>query len=594
MFENNALTMPLAYILVLFMCLITLALFCAMRWMERDLCGRPKLSLHGLFGFMMAMDLCWSLLEYSGHQTRLVTHLANATWYISFVWICYRWHEDSLKNLGVTRLKALVPRWLRLAPVVLCWLFVASSWWTRWVTDATPSGCYLRGRYVWVAYAVAFFYLFATVVVCVSSLFRTPKRVRRRFALTCLMATGLMIVSAYLQYRTGFAFVFIGVIITMVTFDFDAQYKAYEVLSESFKARQVAFMTVNHDIRTPLNSIIGFAELLKDERSEARRREMEEAIAVSGQTLMQLVNDVLDMSKMEAGKLDIQPEPTDVAELVGSIRKAFSGQTLAKGLAMACDVSCRERCLVDPVRIRQILFNLVGNAVKFTEKGEVRIRAGYADGQLSLAVSDTGCGIAEDDQRKLMTPYVQVGRLKGRQGTGLGLSISKSLAELMGGRLTLESALGRGTTFTVVLPCETCPAAPVAQIAEAGPDSFGRHRILVVDDVPMNRKVISAMLEKLGQVDVVQAGDGGEALDLLKSSPARFELVLTDLQMAGMDGDVLVREIHADDRLAHLRVHAITGDMRIQAEGANLGFDGVLVKPVTLNQLRQVLKTLEG
>lgn len=590
MFENNQLSLPLAYILVLVLCLTSLALFFAKRWLERDLYGKPRLLFYGLFGSMLLVDFVWSTLEYSGHRHRSVAFLANLFWYGAFLVICWRWLEVCLRNLNANRLKRLVPLPVRILPVVFTTAFVASSWWTGWAIDTTPSGCYLRGPHLWVVYTTVFAYLLSTVAICLAKGVRSQELTKRRFAYSLLMATGPMILTTGLQYYTGFAFVFIGVIITTAIYEFDAQRRVMEMLVATDKARHDAFTMVSHDIRTPLNAIIGLAELLRDEKSEAERQRMQHAIVTSSRTLLQLVNDVLDLAKLEAGKLDILPEPTDLSGLVNSVLLVFADSAKEKGLALVNNVPDAPHYVVDPQRIRQILFNLIGNALKFTEAGGIRVSSAYANGILSLAVADTGCGISASDQQILTNPYAQVGRHKGRVGTGLGLSICKRLTLLMDGSLSIASELGHGSTFTINVPCATHAADakhPVTKEAHSGAAS---RRILMVDDEPLNLKVMSALFAKLGQRDITLAHDGTEALNLLNASPERFDLVLTDLQMPKMDGDDLVRAIRGAPLLAHLPVHLITADIQAQTDCADVGFTGIIVKPVTLAKLEPVLR----
>lgn len=444
MFENNQLSLPLAYILVLVLCLSSLVLFFSKRWLERELYGKPGLLFYGLFGLMLLVDFVWSLMEYAGYRFRSVAFFANLFWYGAFLAIAYRWLEVCLRNLSAERFKRLVPRPVRMLPAILTGAFAASSWWTGWLIDTTPEGCYVRGPYLWVAYAVAFAYLFATAAVCVVKGLTSREVTKRRFAYSLLMSTGPLILTAYLQYETGFAFFFIGVIITTAIHDFDAQRKAVEMLVAADKARHDALTKVSHGIRTPLNAIVGLAELLQDEQSEEARRRMQAEIVTGSRVLMQLVNDVLDLSTLEAGK---------------------------------------------------------------------------------------------------PTPPGEAGRV------------------------------------------------PALTIGSLGADSTaGSRRILLVDDAPLNLKVMSAMLKKLGETDVTLAHDGDEALALLKAAPERYDLVLTDLQMPKMDGDALVREIRADARLSRLLVYVITADIQAQADCAAAGFDGIVIKPVTLAKLGEIVR----
>ena len=382
---------------------------------------------------------------------------------------------------------------------------------------------------------------------------------------------------------------------------------------EKAKAKSYFFSTVSHDIRTPLNAIIGYSEMLKAGfRTEAEREQALGAILVSSRTLLGLVNDILDLSKLESGKMEICPEPTDCARLVHEVADAFRAANGSVAVEVRCRANGLPPLLVDPQRLRQIAFNLAGNAMKFTESGFVEIHAafmrasGAKTGTFRLSVEDTGCGIGEEDLARLGSAYVQVGAKTGRNGgTGLGLAICRQLAAAMGGRLDVESTLGVGSTFTLVIP-----NVKVAESNEVGGGGVGgggvgsptpnptptrspaNLRILVVDDAKMNRMVLKALLEHLGQTDVAFAADGEEALACLRAPGERpFDLVLTDMWMPRLDGAALVKALRADPALAGLRVIVVTADVEFRAKFAKLGFDGILLKPITTEKLAQ---TLEG
>jgi len=374
---------------------------------------------------------------------------------------------------------------------------------------------------------------------------------------------------------------------------------------EKAAAKSYFFSTVSHDIRTPLNAIIGFSEMLKTGfKTGAERDQAIDSIIASGKTLLGLVNDVLDLSKLESGKMDIVPEPTDCARLLSEVAEAFR---FAKGKG-AVEVRCRADGMpllaVDPQRIRQIAFNLVGNAMKFTKEGFVEIRASFgrtgeeSSGTLRIEVEDSGCGISEEDLKRIGSAYVQVGSKMSRNGgTGLGLAICKQLAAAMGGWIDVKSALGKGSTFAIAIPGvkiaekpAACAAAdiPSPAPAAAGPDAS--LRILVVDDSKMNVMVLTAQLKSFGKFEISSAANGQEALDLLRSRGAgAFDLVLSDLWMPQLDGEGLVKAIRADPALSKLRVVVVTADVEFRASYADAGFDGILLKPVTKDKLAELL-----
>ena len=366
-----------------------------------------------------------------------------------------------------------------------------------------------------------------------------------------------------------------------------------EAERKTAEAKSYFFSTVSHDIRTPLNAILGYTELLKlgiDDPQE--RAQALDAVVSSGNVLMELINDVLDLSKLESGKMEIEPEPTDVPTLVRETVSAFSLACEKKGVALVQDLGEMPPLQLDPQRIRQILFNLLGNAVKFTDDGAITVKISFQKGTFLLSVTDTGCGIASEDQENLMTPYVQIRGAGRTGGTGLGLAICKQLAARMGGELRLESEFGKGSTFTLELPdvaiAESLPATEdvPSEVSVAARE----RRVLIVDDSPINLKVLESMLRRLGFTQIVRAASGQSALDYLRTDSA--DLVLTDLWMPEMDGVSLAAAIRRAERGQNrppMPIYAVTADVEIVKNAAELGFAGVILKPLSLKNLAQVL-----
>ena len=380
---------------------------------------------------------------------------------------------------------------------------------------------------------------------------------------------------------------------------------------EMNNAKSFFFSSVSHDIRTPLNAIIGYTELLldgiddQDERNKALS-----AISTSGQTLLQLINDVLDLSKLESGKMDIKPELTDVREIASAVLHSFDVTTRNSDVALKEEYGPLPLLEVDPQRIRQILFNLIGNAVKFTEHGEIRVRASFWNklggengGVFVLSVSDTGCGIPDEAKDKLMNPFVQVDSNAKIKGTGLGLAICKQFASRMGGDLSFVSELGKGSTFTLELrnvkfavkapDADKKPADVRKDIENAkncanallAKQRMRSCRMLVVDDVPLNRAVLKALLTRIGLRNVATAVDGQDAWEKIQASDKPFDLVLTDMWMPKMNGRELVAKIRADERFKDIPVYAVTADTEARKTYARHGFTGILLKPLTIDKL---------
>jgi PAS domain S-box-containing protein len=315
-------------------------------------------------------------------------------------------------------------------------------------------------------------------------------------------------------------------------------------------AKSQFLANMSHEIRTPLTGVIGFAGLLgrMEGLPESARRYVER-IHNSADALLTVVNDVLDFSKLEANQVVLDAEPADPRAFIAATADLVRDRAAEKGLAIEidCAPSLPAHLLVDAARLRQVLLNLLTNAVKFTSAGEVAVAAEYdeAVGVFEVSLRDTGVGVAPAVASRLFQRFSQVDGSNARQhgGTGLGLAISKAMVELMGGEIGMESAPGFGSTFWFKVPAPAVEAPGVGGANEAPPLDVARARILVVDDVAVNRELVSAILGALG-AEVLEAGSGAEALEA--SRAAAFDIILMDLQMPGMDGLAATAAIRAE------------------------------------------------
>ena len=375
--------------------------------------------------------------------------------------------------------------------------------------------------------------------------------------------------------------------------------KALERARAAEKARSMFFSIVSHDIRTPLNAILGYSEFLQfGVKTQEERDEALQSIRASGTTLLQLVNDVLDLAKMDSEEMTLHPTPMRLDQLTDEVFASFRLVADGKGLELVNRTADVPTILLDEHRFRQILFNLVGNAVKFTEHGSVTVAASYAGTNLEVTVTDTGRGIAPDMLTRVLDPFVQVqdpSHAADRTGgTGLGLSICKRLVEVMGGEIIVESELGKGSTFRLRIPnvatCEAKPGANAASKPVVSSETLPKH-VLVVDDSPVNRKVLTAFLKKAGVVSIGQAGDGEKALaelDAAMNAGDPYDFVLSDLWMPNMNGLEFIEKFHADPRFAGVPVFAVTADTEFRRDARIELFTGVLLKPLTYGKLMEV------
>jgi signal transduction histidine kinase/DNA-binding NarL/FixJ family response regulator len=381
-----------------------------------------------------------------------------------------------------------------------------------------------------------------------------------------------------------------------------------ELLEEKLQAEQAvveksAFLAnMSHEIRTPMNAILGFTELLEPEGLTTRQSEYVRAIRDSGASLLQLINDILDLSKLEAGRLELYPEPTDMRDSCEFLRTVFGQQAAKKSLQLKFELApdLPHALLLDRVRIRQVLVNLLGNAVKFTERGHVLTRVSWeaqentSRGTLLIDVEDTGFGIAPDRLHELFKSFIQAdpSRDAEKQGSGLGLAIVKRLVGVMDGAITVESMVGKGTVFHLRLPnVPVSVRLPVGDHAESGGavdfNDFAPASVLVVDDNETNRDLMAGMFEKTHH-QLHFASNGKEALECLKTMKA--DVVLLDIRMPVMDGRTALAEIRKQPALELLPVIAVTASSQATEE-TNLRsqFTGYVRKPFSRHTLYQEL-----
>ena len=378
-----------------------------------------------------------------------------------------------------------------------------------------------------------------------------------------------------------------------------AMRRAKDEAEQANQAKSVFLATISHEIRTPLNGVLGMAQAIAADELSPLQRERLGVLRESGETLLALLNDVLDLSKIEAGKLELEVTEFDIAQLARGAHASFTALAERKGLdfSLTVEAAARGSYRGDSTRVRQILYNLVSNAVKFTEAGSVSVQVGAGPDGLRLSVADSGIGIPAERIGRLFQKFEQADASTTRRygGTGLGLAISRDLVQLMGGQIAVASREGVGTTFSVDLPLERIgDESPEPRAAAAVEDAADLRalRVLAAEDNPVNQLVLKTLLHQAG-IEPLIVDDGAQALEAWRREP--WDVVLLDVQMPVMDGPTAAQAIRVEEaRVGRARTPlvAITANAMTHpiAEYRAAGMDDFVAKPIEVATLFDTLE----
>ena len=580
--------------------------------------------LIGMTALYVIVDFVFIACHLSGGLTVTAWEVVSFVFYLIYTVLPFVWHTFVRNFVGRT-FKPVFLR-LELIPIVILLAMVVATPFTGALYYFDDAGMYARGP-LYTFYSVLNYFYYAESILDLLIVALRQKKVIERYAIRTMLISLVMLVGAFVNSSvipagTIFPFMpFCSVVVTMLAFYFIAakdtdllkerQEKAIQAAlkeaQEANQAKSVFLSRVSHDIRTPMNAVINLTELARQENDPARVREYLDRMAVSGQFLLVLINDILDMSRIESGEITLHRENLTRSEFLATVDTIICPLMEEKHINFHQELNPGEYTIsVDKMRFNQIFFNLLSNAAKFTpEGGDVWFEVTNLEAEdnklkIQFVVRDNGIGMSEEFLEHLFEPFAQENSKLNdkKQGTGLGLSIVKSLVDTIGGTISVKSKLGEGTEFVVVFDVdivardESSSSSSSSSSASASLDGL---RVLLVEDNETNTYVAKIILEKVGCV-VTMAENGQEAVDSFAASePNSFDVILMDVRMPVMDGLEATETIRALDRsdAASVPIIAMTADTFDDERNhmLEIGMSYHLPKPVDAQQLYELLQT---
>ena len=557
------------------------------------------------------------------HMSQITVFVLNSAFMIAETFVTYEWFVFFEHVQDSFLIKSKLVRLFGIVPLVLITVLSIASWWTHWLFYADDAGVYHRGTLFVLQIVLPYTYV---VVTLVSAVAYSITRKEKRSAVIMTIALIPALICSVLQVIAGGSYILAGLTLSAIFVYMELCMEdirkveklamlekskreleeALDMANKANSAKTVFLNSMSHDIRTPMNAIIGFTDLLGENlRDEKKARDYISKIKSSSDYLLSLINNVLEMARIESGRSDLDERDISVEKSLDAVYWIFEAQMKEKHIDFIWDVNVKHNNIkCDAVKLKEILMNIINNAYKYSLPGDsvaVRIeeipcdRDGYA--RIQTTVKDTGIGMSEEFLEHIFEDFTraQTSTESGQFGTGLGMAIVKKIVDLMGGTIDVQSKQGIGTTFTVTLEHKIAEiAAENREVVKSTEDySFRGKRILLVEDNDLNAEIAQTILAGTGMT-VDRACDGIQCVDVLKGSePGYYDMLLMDIQMPNMDGYEATRIIRQleDKRLSEIPIIAMTANAFAEdrKQAFDAGMNGHIAKPINAENLKMTL-----